>query len=602
MAPAVEAGFAGLAQAPGASGESGSRSRRWRRRRPPRRPRNRQRRARPGVPRFPPRASRQGYPDAEARRAPSASVDSKSMSVPESSSRRALLAALEVVASIAVATALVALLEPATPASGLGAIYLLAVLFVAIRRGLLAALAAAALAALTFNFFFIEPLHRLTIGRSEDVIALVVLLIAALVVGRLAATARDRAARGARARGRGASPRARVADPRRRRGLRPPGRRPGGAAGEPGGRGRGQLGGHAAPRPAGEPRRTRWRGRDPGAVGDQAGVALRRLPRLDADGARALRRPAREALDVAVEGARAAAQAAEAEAATPSRRREDGRPPRDLARSPLPADRRSARPPARFADGSSRRPRTSSSASSRTSRAASRASSTTCSTSRGSRPARSSRGSTGATSRRSSGAPRRRSSGDAAARSSIDLPASLPLIQADPAQLERVFANLLDNAVRFSPPGTSARVTAGSGAGKVTIRVIDRGPGMPTLAARDRVRAVLPRPPDAGEGSGLGLAICRGFVEANGGEISLQRGSERGNRVRGPLSARRAAGIRRVSERGQQRARRRRRAADPSRPPRDPLRRRIPGADRRDQAGGARRAGGPRPPTPWCST
>src|SRR5689334_2675914 len=116
------------------------------------------------------------------------------MSLPQGSTRRASIAALEVVASVGLATALVALLKPVTPATGLGAIYLLAVLFVATRSGLVAALAAAALSGLTFNYFFIAPLHRLAISRSEDVIALAVLVIAALVVGRLAATARNRAA------------------------------------------------------------------------------------------------------------------------------------------------------------------------------------------------------------------------------------------------------------------------------------------------------------------------------------------------------------------------------------------------------------------------
>src|SRR5689334_20021226 len=115
------------------------------------------------------------------------------MSGRPSSLRRAALSALEVVASVALASGLVALLKPVTPVTGLGVIYLLAVLFVAVRLGQLAALAAAVLGVLTFNFFFIPPLHRFAIARSEDVVALGVLLIAALVVGRLAATARMRA-------------------------------------------------------------------------------------------------------------------------------------------------------------------------------------------------------------------------------------------------------------------------------------------------------------------------------------------------------------------------------------------------------------------------
>ena len=60
-------------------------------------------------------------------------------------------------------------------------------LAVAIRRGQVAALAAAVLGVLILNYFFIKPLHQLTIADSDNVVALGVLLLAALVVGRLAA-------------------------------------------------------------------------------------------------------------------------------------------------------------------------------------------------------------------------------------------------------------------------------------------------------------------------------------------------------------------------------------------------------------------------------
>ena len=72
--------------------------------------------------------------------------------------------------------------------------YLLAVLAVAIGRGELAALATAVLGVLTFNFFYITPRHQLAIAHSHDFVQLIVLLIAAVVVGRLAAVARQRAA------------------------------------------------------------------------------------------------------------------------------------------------------------------------------------------------------------------------------------------------------------------------------------------------------------------------------------------------------------------------------------------------------------------------
>ena len=103
---------------------------------------------------------------------------------------------------------------------------------------------------------------------------------------------------------------------------------------------------------------------------------------------------------------------------------------------------------------------------------------------------------------------------------SIELPDDLPLVQADASQLERVFSNLIDNAVRYSPPGVPVRVSGGSSGGRVTVRVTDRGRGIPA-AQRTQVFEPFFRGRDSGGGSGLGLAICRGFVEANHGRIQL---------------------------------------------------------------------------------
>jgi hypothetical protein len=101
---------------------------------------------------------------------------------------------LETLAWVGLATALVALLDSVATPAGLGSLYLIAVLAVAIRRGQVAALAAAVLGVLILNFFFIQPLHQLTISDSDNVVALGVLLLAALVVGRLAGQSRQRAA------------------------------------------------------------------------------------------------------------------------------------------------------------------------------------------------------------------------------------------------------------------------------------------------------------------------------------------------------------------------------------------------------------------------
>ncbi|MGI8712686.1 MAG: sensor histidine kinase, partial [Solirubrobacteraceae bacterium] len=117
----------------------------------------------------------------------------------------------------------------------------------------------------------------------------------------------------------------------------------------------------------------------------------------------------------------------------------------------------------------------------------------------------------------------------------LELPFDLPLVQADAAQLERVFSNLLENAVKFSPSGTPVRVSGAAAAGRVTVRVTDLGRGIPT---QQRARVFEPffrgrtdRVPGSAGGSGLGLAICRGFVEANGGQILLQTGGQAGGQA-----------------------------------------------------------------------
>jgi two-component system sensor histidine kinase KdpD len=64
------------------------------------------------------------------------------------------------------------------------------------------------------------------------------------------------------------------------------------------------------------------------------------------------------------------------------------------------------------------------------------------------------------------------------------------------------------------------RVSGGVGAGKVTVRVVDRGPGVPVSQRNAIFKAF--HTGDEREGAGLGLAISKGFVEANGGELRLQ--------------------------------------------------------------------------------
>jgi len=105
----------------------------------------------------------------------------------------------------------------------------------------------------------------------------------------------------------------------------------------------------------------------------------------------------------------------------------------------------------------------------------------------------------------------------------LDVSESLPRVLADPGLLERALANVISNAIRFSPPGHHARVTAGAVNGIVDVRVVDRGPGVPT-EERSSIFVPFQRLGDSsqGEGIGLGLAVAKGFVEAMGGEIEVE--------------------------------------------------------------------------------
>jgi two-component system, OmpR family, sensor histidine kinase KdpD len=109
----------------------------------------------------------------------------------------------------------------------------------------------------------------------------------------------------------------------------------------------------------------------------------------------------------------------------------------------------------------------------------------------------------------------------------IDVAETLPPVAADAALLERALANLIANAVDASPPSAMPRVTAGEvGAGaahRLDICVIDSGPGIPR-SDRELVFQPFQRLEDHrghGAGVGLGLAIARGFVEAMGGELTV---------------------------------------------------------------------------------
>ena len=449
--------------------------------------------------------------------------------------RTALIACGEVAGSVALATAAVAALQTSAPVAGLAMLYLLAVLSVAIRRGERAGLLTALLSVLTFNYLFITPRHQLSIAHSQDLVELGVLMIAALVVGRLAAVARARAAEAER--------RAGEADARERearllaevasailagRGATAQLEAIGGRIARAVGAARARVSLLAVPDPADDeaviplPTRTRtvWL-----YVTRDAGV----VP--DADLAR-LAEPLGRLIDVALERERVAEQAADTEAA---RRADTARTAilhaisHDL-RSPLTAITTA---------GSALRAEVTD---------AEHAELLDVIGGEGARLAKLV-GDLLDLSRIEAGAVEPQTDwcdlADVVASAlatlrpehpiELSFPADLPLVRADAAQLERVFANLIENAVKFSPPAVPVAVAAVAAGGRVTVRVVDQGAGIP---GPERARVFEPffrgrrrgagRTGQPGSGSGLGLAICRGFVEANGGQIMLAGDRGRG--------------------------------------------------------------------------
>ena len=443
--------------------------------------------------------------------------------------RAAAAAGVEILIAVGLATAAVAALQStSSDDAGLGSLYLLAVLFIAIRRGQLAALVTAVLGVLALNFFFIAPRHRLAIAHSQDFVELIVLLIAAVVVGRLAAVARERAAE--------AESRARIAAAREREAKLVAEVASAILAGESiaaqlesiGNRvARATSAGHARVVLASVP----------AAGPDEVTVPLHARSGnawlyLSADvtwDQAALKRVAEslgKLVDVAVERERMSERAAESEA---SRRAEVAKTAilhaisHDL-RSPLTAITTAG---SALAIGGVTE--------------AERAELIEVIESESARLAKLvddlldlSRIESGAVAPQADWCDLHDVVASAAAHASGDhpiefeLPGDLPLVRADAAQLERVFSNLIENAVKFSPAGAPVRISGGSSSGRVAVRVADRGGGIPRRYRSQVFEPFFRGRGQAGAGSGLGLAICRGFVEANGGRIVLQTGRDTG--------------------------------------------------------------------------
>jgi two-component system, OmpR family, sensor histidine kinase KdpD len=109
--------------------------------------------------------------------------------------------------------------------------------------------------------------------------------------------------------------------------------------------------------------------------------------------------------------------------------------------------------------------------------------------------------------------------GEPGRRVEVTFPEESPTVRADAAQVERVLVNLIENALKYSPPEEPVRVQVTATASDVLIRVVDHGPGI-AGAHRERIFEPFQRAADgAVRGAGLGLAIARGFANANGGRV-----------------------------------------------------------------------------------
>lgn len=101
----------------------------------------------------------------------------------------------------------------------------------------------------------------------------------------------------------------------------------------------------------------------------------------------------------------------------------------------------------------------------------------------------------------------------------VSLAPDLPLVFIDDVLVEQLLVNLLDNALKYTPPASTIRMAATAGKERITIEVADHGPGLPP-GDEERVFEKFYRGPGTSErGAGLGLAICRGIAQAHGGRI-----------------------------------------------------------------------------------
>jgi two-component system, OmpR family, sensor histidine kinase KdpD len=421
------------------------------------------------------------------------------------------------VALVAAVTGVVFALREAAPVVSLGSLYVFAVLPVAIRYGLAYALGASVLSMLAFNFFFLPPVHSLSLRDSENWVVLAVYLLIAVAVSELASRARRRAADAEQQRAEAAFAAdvsalllecrfvqdrlrqigARLADVLRVKrahieigSLRRP---------DPGER---MLELEVGPRKVGRVFLDAAAGPDPSATG-------RVLATLASLLASAIDRERLAHAAIVAEGLRQSDEIKTAILRTLSH---------DL-RSPLTGIATAAEVLEGGGDSLTAAERAELVASIRTgTRRLARLVSNLLDLSR-----------------LEAGAARPRPElwtvdaivaraleaiGREAERVDVSLPAGLPALSLDAGQIERVLVNLLENALKVSSPADRVELATEVGEQELVLRISDHGPG---LDPENAERLFEPFERGAtGEGTGLGLAIARGFAQANGGRLWVE--------------------------------------------------------------------------------
>lgn len=127
----------------------------------------------------------------------------------------------------------------------------------------------------------------------------------------------------------------------------------------------------------------------------------------------------------------------------------------------------------------------------------------------------------------------------------LDLPDDLPAVDADPVLIGQAIANVLENAAKYAEAESAITIRAAASPGTVTLSITDQGPGIPE-AERGKVFELFYRIGEGDRrptGTGLGLAIVRGFVEAHGGRVRVLAGPDgQGTTIEMELPVARSAG------------------------------------------------------------